>query len=224
MSATSRLHRAPAALALIALAATTAGCPRGDTPDDAGDAGPAPFSDAACGFVTARFDPPMPGVHVAEGTPISWNSNPPSSGTHFPVWAHWGVHTDVVPRGYYVHNLEHGGVALLYRCDGDCSAVRRDLEAIVRALPPEPACGGTGRRVLLTEDPLLDAPVAAAAWGYTYRAMCVDPVSLQSFILGRTGMAPEDLCADGDYPSTRPDAGNTGDATASSDASDATAD
>src|SRR5439155_25339824 len=109
---------------------------------------------------------------------------------------------EVVPRGHWVHNLEHGGVAVLYRCDGNCGPTRAALEAFVRSLPPEAACAGSGvaRRIVLTQDPLLAVPVAAASWGWTYRARCVDAPSLTAFVLARTGHAPEDFCSEGSYP------------------------
>ena len=34
-----------------------------------------------------------------------------------------------------VHNLEHGGVVLLYRCSSPCPDVVQELSAIFRALP-----------------------------------------------------------------------------------------
>lgn len=153
---------------------------------------------------TAAQQPITAATHHPVGTELTWSTNPPSSGPHYVLWARWGVHQQPVPRGYWVHNLEHGGVAVLYRCGADCATVRAQLESLVRSLPGEPMCLPVGRdlprRVLLTEDPELDVPVAAAAWGYTYRAGCVDPASLRAFVLDRTGHAPEDTCAEGSYP------------------------
>lgn len=167
---------------------------------DAGSDGTS--GEVGCG---ARYEqhPPDPGLHVEPDASITWSTNPPSSGTHFAVWARWGIHQEIVPRGHYVHNLEHGGVAVLYRCIApDCRPTQTALEALVRGLPPEPRCTGSGvpRRIVLTEDPLIDSPVAAASWGFTYRADCFDEGSLRAFILAHTGMAPEDECAEGAYP------------------------
>ena len=39
--------------------------------------------------------------------------------------------------------------------------------------------------------------VAASAWGYIYRADCVDPVSLTAFINDHYAKGPENFCAGG---------------------------
>ena len=43
-----------------------------------------------------------------------YNSVPAASGWHYPFWANWGVHNDVIPNEVLVHNLEHGGVGVHY--------------------------------------------------------------------------------------------------------------
>ena len=49
--------------------------------------------------------------HLADGTVIPWSRNPPDSGVHYEIWEpRAGEHTEVVPRGRWVHNLEHGHV------------------------------------------------------------------------------------------------------------------
>src|SRR5262245_44426724 len=39
-----------------------------------------------------------------------YNSDPPTSGSHLPYIAPWGIHTRPIPRELQVHNLEDGGV------------------------------------------------------------------------------------------------------------------
>jgi hypothetical protein len=159
--------------------------------------------DAACGAAIVAH-PILESPHVETDASTPWNSNPPSSGPHFGIWARWGVYAEPIPRGYLVHSLEHGAVVVAYRCANRaaCPAVHDRLASFVRGLPPEPACvvDGLRRRIILTPDPLLDTAVAAAAWGHTYRADCVDEGSLETFVLSLTGRAPEDFCADGFYP------------------------
>src|SRR5262245_8086029 len=62
-------------------------------------------------------------IHVAEGSVINYAHNPPASGPHYPVWARYQEHNTVVARGYWVHNLEHGGVVFLYRPSAPAASV-----------------------------------------------------------------------------------------------------
>ncbi len=188
-------------LALIGCPDPTTG---GDATDIASDPAEPPwFTNAGCAARYERVNP-QSGTHTDVDASIRWQTNPPSSGDHFGIWARWGVHNEIVPRGIWVHNLEHGGVAVLYRCAGDCTAVRTQLENFVRMLPTEPACSaddaGIRRRIVLTQDPLIDSPIAAAGWGSTYHAECFDRPSLEAFVLHATGRGPEDFCSEGFYP------------------------
>lgn len=148
--------------------------------------------------------PMEPAVHVAQGSAIPWGSNPPATGNHYPVWAPWGQSQNgVVPRGNWVHNLEHGGVALLYRCPKGCPEVVARLSTLARSLPQDPLCTPPiNARWLLTEDPLLPAnvQVGAAAWGSIFCAGefgAKEEADLRTFIGERYNRAPEDTCAEG---------------------------
>ena len=160
--------------------------------------------DASC-LVT--IDTPAFGAatHIDEGTPITYASNPPAGGPHYPRWARFGAHDDVVPRPYYVHDMEHGAVVLLYKCDADagsCAAqAKAFLSQVVAALPNDPACAPDVRvRTVTTADPLIPTPFAAAAWGWTYTSACADLPSLVDFVKAHYAHAPEDECANGTYP------------------------
>jgi hypothetical protein len=142
-------------------------------------------------------------VHVPQGTAVTYATNPACGGDHYPVWTTWGVHTAPVADGNWVHNLEHGGVALLYRCDGAgaCTEFASQLAQIANAQAQEAACAGTGvtARVLVAPEPTLpaDAPIGIAAWGYVMHATCVDANAIQKFIDAHIGRGPEAICADG---------------------------
>ena len=152
-----------------------------------------------------------------------YTSNPPVSGRHYPIWARWQIHTQVVPREYYVHNLEHGGVILLYRPDASQS-VKDALVRAFNATPVDPACdldpacaplGCPTRRLVLTEDPLLptDVPWAAtvSGWevghdppglglGYVMKGNCVDEPGLVEFAVTHRDHSAETTCYPGEYP------------------------
>ncbi len=168
-----------------------------------------PYHPEASCPVEIDSPPLMPAQHVPVGTMIQWDSNPPSSGPHFPIWAAYQAYASPVPRGYYVHDLEHGAIVLLYNCalaaeaGGaiDCATIQSQLQQVSDALPDDPICtaadDGVRVRTVITPDPLLDVPVAAAAWGWTYRAGCFDLATLVAFAKAHYGQGPEVLCAQG---------------------------
>ena len=137
--------------------------------------------------------------HKDVGTPIEWSSNPPSSGDHFGQWAAYKEYTSVVSRGFLVHSMEHGAVLLLYQCDAPpCTETVEALRRVRDAVPADPKCDPSVRaRVIIAQDPLLDVPVAAAAWGWIYKAQCVDEPSMTQFAKDHYAQAPENLCGGG---------------------------
>lgn len=54
--------------------------------------------------------------HVPPGTKVDYNSNPPTSGSHFADWVKSGVYETPKEDGYLIHSLEHGYVIMSYNC------------------------------------------------------------------------------------------------------------
>lgn len=159
--------------------------------------------DASC-LVTIDTPPLLPATHVAIGTDVSYDSNPPSSGPHYPIWAAFQEFQAPVDRRYYVHDLEHGAIVLLYNCalasggDAGCEALVQGLRDAVTSLATDPLCDPSIRvRTVITPDPLIASPVAAAAWGWTYNAACLDAPTLRQFAKDHYGQGPEQVCAQG---------------------------
>lgn len=157
--------------------------------------------DAGCAITIEQW-PLGSATHVPVGTAITWPSNPPASGPHFPVWAAFHEFTSPVPRGYLVHDLEHGAVVLLHRCDlvdtATCDAIQTALRAASDALPTDPKCTSPVRvRTVIAPDSSIPQPLVAVSWGFIYRAACVDQASLDAFVKSHYAQAPEDECANG---------------------------
>jgi hypothetical protein len=148
----------------------------------------------SCRVVTVPFEGQR---HVDEGTPVDYVHNPPASGPHYPVWARYQEHTAAVARPYWVHNLEHGAIVLLYHPGAPAETIAA-LRDAYRALPLDPSCGHT--RALLTPDPLLDRPFAVVAANHVLVCAAVNTPAIIDFTLVRRNMAVEDACADGTRP------------------------
>ncbi|RYE85210.1 MAG: DUF3105 domain-containing protein [Myxococcales bacterium] len=169
---------------------------------DSGAAGAPVIEGERCEATLAQF-PQLPSSHVAECSylgPETFNSEPPSSGNHYGRWAAFKTYTQPVPRGYYVHSLEHGAIVFLYNCPGGCPAEVAVLQQIADALPADPLCDGMGvrRRTVITPDPLLPpGTFAASAWGWTLKATCPDPDDFRAFALDHYAQSYENFCNPG---------------------------
>jgi hypothetical protein len=82
-----------------------------------------------------------------------YNSDPPTSGSHLPYIAPWGIHTRPIPRELQVHNLEDGGVLVQYNCE--CPDLVEKLKAIVQRYD---------RQVILAPYPGMSSQIALTAW------------------------------------------------------------
>lgn len=121
--------------------------------------------------------------HLAAGDPIpTYNSDPPTSGPHAPVWTRCGIYSEPIPDVVQVHNLEHGVVMVQYRPDLSDSDVE-SLAALVRGL-------GDGYMVVAPR-PGLAEPVVASAWTRLQRFDDVDIEGLRDFWLDNAQRGPE---------------------------------
>jgi hypothetical protein len=154
---------------------------------------------AACAVETD--EPASEGAdHVADCAKVSYKSNPPSSGPHYFTWGAFGSYQEPLPRGFWVHAMEHGAVVFSYHGKKGCEDDVAAAEALVSELV-DPGCasdaGGSSVRVILTPDPLLDTQWAASAWGQTLRAQCFDRDAFKNFFDEHVGHGPEQVCVPG---------------------------
>ncbi len=149
-------------------------------------------------------------IHISlDATPV-YAASIPTSGEHYPIWARWRIHTEIVPRGYWVHNLEHGGVVFLYR-DGAPTRIVDALTRVYNAIPPDVPC--THGRIVMTPDPLLTTDWAVTVSGpenpqppplgngYVIRANCIQSEqALVDFAIQHRDQGAERICDEGFYP------------------------
>lgn len=152
-----------------------------------------PIPGGACRSVLSTV-PNEPWIHHPSGELLTWGHNPPASGPHYPVWAKYQRHTRVIPRGNWVHNLEHGGIVFLYRSDAPPEMVTA-LAAVYDQVPLDTLCLST--QALMTEDPELDDKVAIVAADNVLEANCVQSETILTFVTTHRGHGPEAVCADG---------------------------
>lgn len=85
-----------------------------------------------------------------------YNSNPPTSGPHSPQVAPWGVLSEAIAPEVLVHNLEHGGVGILYR-DANAPMLPLLTKFVERYVE-------RGKLVLLAQFPQMPTAYAFVAW------------------------------------------------------------
>ena len=126
--------------------------------------------------------------HVSLGSAISYQNNPPASGPHFPSTSAYGVYRDTIQEGFWVHNLEHGAIVLLYRCDADCDQVVPPIEAMYAELP-----NGSFGEVKLVATPYagLVSTYMLIAWRWQEPFDEFDPDRVRSFYGDYVDRGPE---------------------------------
>jgi hypothetical protein len=86
--------------------------------------------------------------HVAAGQRVTYPLCPPASGNHYaasnlgPIKAQvYGPDDPQLPQGW-IHNLEHGGLVILYKCPGElCEAAgQARLQQAFLDMPDSPVC------------------------------------------------------------------------------------
>jgi hypothetical protein len=177
--------------------------------DDGGDAGPGfdAGDDGSCDMPLSTFALD-PSPHVPECTYVAYSTNPPTSGPHYPIWAEYMQYATPVPRGFWVHDMEHGGIVFTYNCPLGCASEVAQVAAVFDAYPTDPACVAPDRiRRTITPDPQLDAKFALSAWGAYIKADCIDLNQIYAFISTFYAHGPEDFCTDALFDPTSPDAG-----------------
>lgn len=113
---------------------------------------------------------------------VEYNSNPPTSGTHFEYPEQWGVFNSPQPDVKMVHNLEHGGIWISYKDIDD--QTRQQLETIAKANPGS---------VIMTPRPANDVKIALASWGRLEKLDKYDEVKILEFIKANKNKSPEQL-------------------------------
>lgn len=94
-------------------------------------------------------------THVPDGTPVSYQTNPPTSGNHYGATTLTGVHATAPNDGNLVHNLEHGHTIFWYQ-----PSVSPDVVDAIE----EAARADAIRRISVPRENLPE-PIAFTVWG-----------------------------------------------------------
>lgn len=125
----------------------------------------------------------QPAKHIQPGeSHPDYNSNPPTSGWHYPKQAAWGFYSKELPDERVVHNLEHGGIWITYKDVSD--STRSKLQQLAKEYP---------KSVIVTKRPANDAPIAVASWGRLMKLQQFDRDRIVEFIKQNRNHSPEPI-------------------------------
>lgn len=130
-------------------------------------------------------------THVGEGQSISYTTSPPTSGRHYTRTAPYAVADVATAPGYWVHNLEHGGIAVLFRCASDCAVIADELRSTLMPRVPPSKFGAP--KLLATPADGLSSAFAVVAWGWILELNALDVEAILGFYGRHVDQGPEDV-------------------------------
>jgi hypothetical protein len=143
-------------------------------------ASPKPNATPALGYV----QPDMGHVHAPPGEPVTYTYCAPASGTHYnvsgrgPIAARvYGPGDNVIPQGW-IHNLEHGGLVILYKTTsaGATPEGQAQMRAYFQAFPPATDCGP-----VIAPFDQMSTPFQALLWGRVLPLETFDEAQITAF-------------------------------------------
>lgn len=133
--------------------------------------------------------------HITPGTdPGPFNSDPPTSGRHYPEGMDAGFYEQAdieeygpYPEGYLVHSLEHGYVIFWYNCDviseAECTVLNADIKAVMG--------DANNLKVIAFPWKSIDVPVVMTSWTRLQRMEAFNADQAEDFISRNRNRAPE---------------------------------
>jgi hypothetical protein len=154
-------------------------------------------------------EPQMERTHVQPGDFVRYAFCPPASGKHINLPGSlgpippkvYGPDNRILPQNW-IHNLEHGGLVLLYRCEGSNACTdegQTALRAFFGSFPNSPICnlpsGSLSPVVARFEE--MSWPYAALLWGQVLPLETLDTAQILAFFQQQGERSnPEKLCTE----------------------------
>lgn len=131
-------------------------------------------------------------AHVPAGTPIIYDQNPPIGGPHYPnPYPTYGLIEHPVQPGYWVHNLEHGAIVLLYNCPRGCADLVDQARTLYLSLPPGRNPYDGHARLLVIPYASMSHPIAVVAWDHKLELDRLDRDQIVGFYERYVDRGPE---------------------------------
>jgi len=147
----------------------------------------------------AQADTSQPGTpvadegrnHIPDTQQPQYAHYPPASGPHYDAPANWGTYDQPLPEGRWVHNLEHGGVVILYKCPSACPDLVKQLKDFYSSAPQSKAWKEV--KLVVTPYAHMDHQLAIVAWDWIDEMDAFDRDRLLKFYNAHIDRGPEDV-------------------------------
>ena len=135
--------------------------------------------------------PIMSSSHIpVDSDPGKYNSDPPTSGPHYPAEARAGFYDTNIyqyPAGYLVHNLEHGYIIFWYNCGLLDEAACADLKSQIKSVMDE----FNNVKVIAYPWDSIDVPVVMTSWGRLQKMETFNAAQARAFYRANLNRSPE---------------------------------
>ncbi len=166
-------------------------------------------------WIVKESSKPLPGKSVADlgrehvgkdkWEKYTYNSNPPTSGPHDPVWTTKGIYTTSsvdLGKGHLLHSLEHGYIEMHYNCalpktnvsmddavwkSQDCKNILKELSDI--------ANDKTIWKMIIVPNPTIKTKISVVAWDRIDPMNTVNKKEIENFIDSFRDHGPEQTMA-----------------------------
>jgi hypothetical protein len=130
-------------------------------------------------------------VHLPDTQQPQYAHYPPASGPHYDAPATWGVYDQPLPEGRWVHNLEHGGIVILYKCPSGCPDLVKQLKDFYASAPQSAQWHEV--KLVITPYDKMQHQLAVVAWDWIDEMDSFDSARLLRFYRAHLDQGPEDV-------------------------------
>ena len=145
----------------------------------------------------AHFDDPRTASgqlysHIPDTQPITADPAghyPPVFGNHYDTWRPPGVYDSPIPEGNFIHDLEHGGIVILYNCPSGCADEINQFRGLVTSLPRSRDFNEV--KLVVSPNSKIQHPIALLAWDYEQDLDAYDADAIRAFYVAHLDKGPE---------------------------------
>jgi hypothetical protein len=130
--------------------------------------------------------------HIPDTQPITTDPAghyPPVFGDHYDTWRPPGIYDVPVPEGNFIHDLEHGGMVVLYNCPSGCPDAINQLHGMLTSLPKSSQFGEV--KLVVSPNSKIQHQFALLAWDYEQDLDTFDAQAVRDFYVAHLDRGPE---------------------------------